>query len=104
MWAYVKDGVVEQVNAHQTRLQPNPGQYFQTKYADEWTKEQKEAYGVYEVEEDTKNQVTVSVEDNVYTCSIMAGDDCQIRQEAGDDDNSWEPGEYLFLSGWLQAP
>tara|TARA_A100001011_G_C14076601_1_gene742649 strand:- start:220 stop:825 length:606 start_codon:yes stop_codon:yes gene_type:complete len=55
MWAYVKDGVVEQVNAHQTRLQPNPGQYFQTKYADEWTKEQKEAYGVYEVEEDTTN-------------------------------------------------
>ncbi len=43
-------------------------------------------------------KVTVSVEDNVYTCSIMAGDDCQIRQEAGDDDNSWEPGEYLFLS------
>ncbi|MBS72007.1 MAG: hypothetical protein CMO20_03515 [Thermoplasmata archaeon] len=43
-------------------------------------------------------KVTLSVEDNVYTCSIMEGDDCQIRQEAGDDDNSWEPGEYLFLS------
>ena len=34
MWAYVKDGVVEQVNEHQTRLQTNPCVYFQTKYAD----------------------------------------------------------------------
>ena len=46
MWAYVKDGVIKQINGHQTRLQPNPGVYFSAKYADEWTKEQKEDYGV----------------------------------------------------------
>ena len=43
-------------------------------------------------------KITVSVGDNVYTCSVIAGDDCQISQVAGDDDNAWEPGEYLFLS------
>ena len=55
MWAYVKDGVVKQVNAHQTRLQPNPGVYFPAKYADEWTKQQKEDYGVYEIVQDKTN-------------------------------------------------
>ena len=55
MWAYVKDGVVKQVNEHQTRLQTNPGVYFQTKYADEWSKDQKEAVGIYEIEEDKTN-------------------------------------------------
>ena len=43
-------------------------------------------------------KITVSVGDNVYTCSVVAGDDCEISQAAGDNDNSWEPGEYLFLS------
>jgi len=43
-------------------------------------------------------KITVSVGDNVYTCSVVAGDDCEIGQAAGDNDNSWEPGEYLFLS------
>jgi hypothetical protein len=55
MWAYVEDGVIKQLNDHQTRLQPNPGVYFPAKYADEWTKEQKEAYGVYEVIDDKTN-------------------------------------------------
>ena len=55
MWAYVKDGVVEQVHQHQTKIQTNPGVYFQTQYADSWTKEQKEAIGIYEIEEDTTN-------------------------------------------------
>ena len=55
MWAYVKDGVIKQINGHQTRLQPNPGVYFSTKYADEWTKEQKEDYGVYEIVQDKTN-------------------------------------------------
>ncbi|MCS5526580.1 MAG: type IV pilin [Candidatus Poseidoniales archaeon] len=43
-------------------------------------------------------KITVSVGDNVYTCSVVAGDDCEISQAAGDNDNAWEPGEYLFLS------
>ncbi len=43
-------------------------------------------------------KITLSVGDNVYTCSVVAGDDCQISQAAGDNDNAWEPGEYLFLS------
>ena len=55
MWAYVKDGVVEQVHQHQTKIQTNPGVYFQTQYADSWTKEQKEEYGVYEIVDDTTN-------------------------------------------------
>ena len=44
MWAYIKDGAIKQVNAVQTRLEINPGSYFPAKYANEWTKEQKEAY------------------------------------------------------------
>ena len=43
-------------------------------------------------------KVTLSVGDNVYTCSVAAGDDCSISQQAGDNDNAWEPGEYIFLS------
>ena len=55
MWAYVKDGVIKQINSHQTKLQPNPGVYFSAKYADEWTKEEKEDYGVYEIVQDKTN-------------------------------------------------
>ena len=55
MWVYVKDGVIKQINSHQTKLQPNPGVYFSAKYADEWTTEQKEDYGVYEVVQDKTN-------------------------------------------------
>jgi len=43
-------------------------------------------------------KVTLSVGDNVYTCSVAAGDDCSISQSAGSNDNAWEPGEYIFLS------
>ena len=43
-------------------------------------------------------KITLSVGDNVYTCSVVAGDDCEISQAAGDNDNAWEPSEYLFLS------
>ena len=55
MWAYVKDGAIKQTNISQTRLEINTGSYFPVKYANEWTKEQKEAYGVYEVVADTTN-------------------------------------------------
>jgi len=43
-------------------------------------------------------KVTLSVGDNVYTCSVAAGDDCTITQAAGDNENAWEPGEYIFLA------
>ena len=43
-------------------------------------------------------KITLSVGDSVYTCSVAAGDDCGISQQAGDNDNAWEPGEYIFLS------
>ena len=39
----------------QTRLEINSGSYFPAKYANEWTKEQKEAVGVYEIVEDNSN-------------------------------------------------
>ena len=55
MWAYIKDGAIKQTNTVQTRLEINPGSYFPAKYANEWTKEQKEAYGVYEVVVDKTN-------------------------------------------------
>jgi flagellin-like protein len=42
-------------------------------------------------------QIRISIGDNVYTCSVIAGDDCEIRQAGGDNDNAWEPGENLFL-------
>jgi hypothetical protein len=42
--------------------------------------------------------IILSIGDNVYTCSVAAGDDCSISQQAGDNDNAWEPGEYIFLS------
>ena len=32
MWAYVKDGKIQQVNVVQTRLEINPGSYFPNKY------------------------------------------------------------------------
>jgi len=41
--------------------------------------------------------IRLSVGDNIYTCSV-AGDDCTITQTAGDNDNAWEPGEYIFLA------
>ena len=55
MWAYIKDGAIKQTNINQTRLEINPGSYFHVKYANEWTKEQKEASGVYEVVVDKTN-------------------------------------------------
>jgi hypothetical protein len=42
--------------------------------------------------------IRLSVGDNVYTCSVAAGDDCTITQAAGSNDNAWEPGEYIFLA------
>jgi hypothetical protein len=47
-------------------------------------------------------KVTLSVGDNVYSCSVAAGDDCVISQSAGSNDNAWEPGEYIFLSEGTQ--
>ena len=55
MWAYIKDGAIKQTNVSQTRLEINTGSYFPVKYANEWTKEQKEAYGVYEIVNDDSN-------------------------------------------------
>ena len=43
-------------------------------------------------------KITLSVGDNIYTCSVAAGADCTITQAAGSNDNAWEPGEYIFLS------
>jgi|TARA_B110000196_G_scaffold316274_1_gene327347 flagellin-like protein len=43
-------------------------------------------------------KVTLSVGDNIYTCSVTGTDQCDITQSAGDNENAWEPGEYIFLS------
>ena len=43
-------------------------------------------------------KVTLSVGDNIYTCSVTAGDDCTIFQSAGNENDLWEPGEYIFLN------
>ena len=54
MWAYIKDGSIEQTTNSQTRLMIR-GSYFPTKYANEWTVQQKKDYGVYEVVQDNTN-------------------------------------------------
>jgi len=54
MWAYIKDGSIEQTNNSQTRLMIR-GTYFPAKYANEWTVQQKKDYGVYEVVQDNTN-------------------------------------------------
>lgn len=54
MWAYVEDNTIIQTNVSQTRLIVR-GSPFPVKYAREYTIEQKEAYGVYEVADDTTN-------------------------------------------------
>ena len=43
-------------------------------------------------------QVTLSVGDNIYTCSVTGIDQCDISQQGGSSANVWEPGEYIFLS------
>ncbi len=43
-------------------------------------------------------KVTLSVGDNIYTCSVTGTDQCDITQSAGSNDNAWEPGESIFLS------
>ena len=43
-------------------------------------------------------QIQLSVGDAVFTCSIGGGDACTIDQQGGDNANSWEPGEFIFLS------
>jgi hypothetical protein len=42
--------------------------------------------------------IMLSVGDNVYDCTIGESEACSISQETGDDVNSWEIGEYIWLS------
>ena len=70
MWAYVKDGAIKQINVNQTRLEINPGSYFPVKYANEWTKEQKEAskdvdfqLSFFDVEDPKMQEIRKIIED-----------------------------------------
>jgi len=73
MWAYVKDGAIKQTNILQTKLEINPGSYFPVKYANEWTKDQKEAYGVYEVVSDTTNYKNPDYYQNTSSTLTFSG-------------------------------
>ena len=42
--------------------------------------------------------ITLASGDNVFYCSLGDDGDCKITQQGGHDDNSWEPGEVIFLS------
>ena len=46
----------------------------------------------------TFTQITLTVGDNVYECTRGGGDACTISQQGGDNGNTWEPGEFVFLS------
>ena len=73
MWAYVKDGAIKQTNILQTKLEINPGSYFPVKYANEWTKDEKEAYGVYEIESDTTNYKNPDYYQNTSSTLTFSG-------------------------------
>lgn len=42
--------------------------------------------------------ITLMVGDNVYTCSVTAGDECDIVQSSGSSASAWEAGEFIFLA------
>ena len=46
----------------------------------------------------TFTQIKLTVGDNVYDCTMDGGEACTISQPGGDNDNTWEPGEFVFLS------
>jgi hypothetical protein len=46
----------------------------------------------------TFTQIQLSVGDTVHKCTVGGGDACTISQQGGWNGNSWEPGEYIFLS------
>ena len=41
--------------------------------------------------------ITLASGDNVFYCSLGDDGNCKITQQGGHDDNSWEPGEAIFL-------
>ena len=43
-------------------------------------------------------KIQLSVGDTVHKCTVSGGDACSIDQQGGDNANSWEPGEFIFLS------
>ena len=45
----------------------------------------------------TLTKITLSSGDNVFYCSLGDDEDCKITQQSGDNGNSWEPGESIFL-------
>jgi flagellin-like protein len=43
-------------------------------------------------------RIQLAVGDTIHKCSVAGGDPCNIDQQGGDNANSWEPGEFIFLS------
>jgi flagellin-like protein len=43
-------------------------------------------------------KIQLSVGDTVYRCGMGAGDACTIGQQGGDNNNAWEPSEFIFLA------
>ena len=43
-------------------------------------------------------RIQLAVGDTIHKCSVAGGDPCAIDQQGGDNANSWEPGEFIFLS------
>jgi len=46
----------------------------------------------------TFTRIQLTVGDTVHKCGVAGEDACTISQQGGDDDNAWEPGEFVFLS------
>ena len=43
-------------------------------------------------------RIQLAVGDTIHKCSVAGADPCNIDQQGGDNANSWEPGEFIFLS------
>ena len=112
MWAYVKDGAIKQTNSVQTRLETNPGSYFPAKYANEWTKEQKEAHGVYEIISDTTNYKDPDYYHNTASTITFSGGEVKetwgtataksladVNYTQADEDNGLGTKDKLYYRG-----
>ena len=95
MWAYIEDNTIVQTNTDQTRLVVR-GSRFPHKYAREYTKEQKEDYGVYEVVNDTTNYKDPNYYYNGAESMVFSGGVVTL---------SWAAATALSLAdiNWTQA-
>ena len=102
MWAYIKDGSIEQTNNSQTRLMIR-GTYFPAKYANEWTVQQKKDYGVYEVVQDNTNLKDAEYYTNGSSTFTFASDTVTLTYASATAKNLAETIHQDIAKGFLFA-